>query len=352
MIMAGYLGVDVVRDGKYYFVSYNTEDMDRVAEYVKTMAGMGLPIWYDYGIAVGSEWSTTIANRIRDCEAVILFLSRNIFEKEQSFVHKEFEMARDYFDKKIYVVILDDIKKSEVPLRYISWWIDITHLQCIMAPQFTVNECAKNVLSAVGFEAEVAPLISEENDDDEDGDDEDALMELFDLINDTIIEENRAEEQVFMKNAVVKDGTLIKYTGTDSHVRIHEGITSIGRRAFANNQNLVGIEIPDSLTEIEEYAFDNCQRLMEVDIPEGVRSIGEHAFLYCTSLKKVTIPYTVEYIGGYAFAYCESLGDIVYRGTDSEWDNIEWGERIAQKAGIITLECTDRVVHNYLFIRY
>ena len=25
--MAGYLGVDVVRDGKYYFVSYNTEDM-------------------------------------------------------------------------------------------------------------------------------------------------------------------------------------------------------------------------------------------------------------------------------------------------------------------------------------
>ena len=37
------------------------------------------------------------------------------------------------------------------------------------------------------------PLISEAN--DEDGDDEDALMELFYLINDAIIEENRADEQ-------------------------------------------------------------------------------------------------------------------------------------------------------------
>jgi len=155
--MAGYLGVDVVKDGKYYFISYNTEDMDRVGEYVKALAGKGLPIWYDYGIEVGSKWEGTIAKRIHDSEAVVIFLSRNIFMKEQSFVHKEFEMARDFYDKKIYVVLLDDIKNQEVPERYVSWWIDIKHLQCIPAPNYSVEECADKLMAALGLAPIAAP---------------------------------------------------------------------------------------------------------------------------------------------------------------------------------------------------
>lgn len=50
-----------------------------------------------------------------------------------------------------------------------------------------------NILYAIGFEAEATPPISEAN--NVDGDDEDALMELFDPINNAIIEKNRADEQ-------------------------------------------------------------------------------------------------------------------------------------------------------------
>jgi len=152
--MAGYLGVDVVKDGKYYFISYNTEDMDRVSEYVKALAEKGLPIWYDYGIEVGSKWEGTIASKIHESEAVVIFLSRNIFEKEQSFVHKEFEMARDFYDNKIYVVLLDEIQNKEVPDRYVSWWIDIKHLQCIPAPSYSVDACAEKLIAALGFQPE------------------------------------------------------------------------------------------------------------------------------------------------------------------------------------------------------
>lgn len=240
-----------------------------------------------------------------------------------------------------------------MPIRYISWWIDITHLQCILAPRFSVDECAKTLLSEIGFKAEVeSKSVIEQVCDEEIDDEEDALMELFDLINDTIIEENQAKEEECMSNAVVKDGKLIKYNGNDSYVRIPDSITSIGRCAFHNNSNLIGIDIPDSVTEIEEHAFDGCKNLTEVHIPEGVKEISARTFQYCTSLRKLTIPSTVNYIGHYALYNCESLGIIRYQGTYSEWDRIEWGERVARMTDIITLECTDEVCHDYLFIRY
>lgn len=148
--MSGYLGVDVVNEGKYYFVSYNTEDMDRVTDYVRSLAGKGLPMWYDYGIQVGNEWEEVIAERIIGSEAVILFISRKIFEKEKSFVHKEYRVATRR-KKKIFVVLLDKIEIEEIPPRYEMWWDDIMQLQCIIAPNYSVGECADKLIGELGF---------------------------------------------------------------------------------------------------------------------------------------------------------------------------------------------------------
>ena len=76
--MARYLGIDVVNEGKYYFVSYNSEDADRVSEYMAALHSKGLPMWYDYGIEIGDKWSNTIAGKMSGSEAVIMFLSRQI----------------------------------------------------------------------------------------------------------------------------------------------------------------------------------------------------------------------------------------------------------------------------------
>ena len=107
--MARDLGVSYTNKQPYYFISYNKEDEKRVAKYAAELAKLNVPLWYDNGIKIGSEWENEIAERIDKCEAVIMFLSKNIFLKEKSYVHSEFELATNYSHKKVYIMMLDDI---------------------------------------------------------------------------------------------------------------------------------------------------------------------------------------------------------------------------------------------------
>ena len=148
--MSGYLEVDVVNEGKYYFVGYNSEDMAKVSKYVKALAEKGLPMWYDYGIQVGDLWEETISEKIVGSEAVILFVSHNVFKKEKSFMHKEYRVSTRR-KKKIFVVLLDDIKEEDIPPRYEMWWDDITGMQYIIAAQLSVDECVEKLIDEMGF---------------------------------------------------------------------------------------------------------------------------------------------------------------------------------------------------------
>ena len=126
--MARDLGVPFTEAQPYYFISYNSEDEDRVSAYAKALAENRVPMWYDNGIEIGSKFEMKIAEKIDKCEAVIMFLSKNIFLKESSYVHKEFRLATEGSDKTVFPVILDELKLSQVPTRYRSWWIDVTDL--------------------------------------------------------------------------------------------------------------------------------------------------------------------------------------------------------------------------------
>ena len=101
-------------------------------------------------------------------------------------------------------------------------------------------------------------------------------------------------------------------------VVLDEGITHIGRCAFAGLQGLSSITIPDSVTSIGEYAFESCGRLTSITIPDSVTSIGEYAFCGCTGLTSITIPNSVTTIGKYAFHDCTSLTDVYYQGTEDQ----------------------------------
>lgn len=143
-----------------------------------------------------------------------------------------------------------------------------------------------------------------------------------------------------------------------TEVKIKDGVTSIGTRAFENCKNLSSVKIPDSVTSIGSDAFDktpflnnegnwkdgmlfiddyliksentidgicaikpgtkviagsafsNCEHLSEVIIPSSVISIGDHAFFYCTGLTKITIPDSVTSIGVSAFENCKCLASV------------------------------------------
>lgn len=151
--MARYLGVEVSTSKDYYFISYNSNDTTAVSEYVKLMTDWKLPIWYDYGLTVGAKWEAELAERIRGCKAVVMFISKNVFKKEDSYVVTEYKLAIKFFKKPVYIVLLDEIDNSDVPIQYATWWLELNDLQCIQAFASSSSEtCAKDIMLALGVE--------------------------------------------------------------------------------------------------------------------------------------------------------------------------------------------------------
>lgn len=90
-------------------------------------------------------------------------------------------------------------------------------------------------------------------------------------------------------------------------VNIPNFVTSIGRFAFAGCENLFSVSIPSSVTVIDNGAFSVCFRLTSITIPNSIWAIGGGAFEGCSSLTTVTIPSSVTHIGDYAFYGCSGL---------------------------------------------
>ena len=98
-------------------------------------------------------------------------------------------------------------------------------------------------------------------------------------------------------------------------IEIGNGITSIGKAAFMNNEiDLVYVRLPKSIKIIGENAFYGTRSLEAVSLPEGLEKIGKQAFAFSgVDCKKgyYTIPKSVKYIGEDAF-------QIDYHGLRSE----------------------------------
>lgn len=150
--MAKNLGIPYTDEKPFYFISYNSEDESRVAEYAKWLVEYNLPVWYDNGLKIGEVWEKEIAEKIDECQAVIMFLSKKIFLKDDSYVHKEFELATEYSMKPVYVMMLDKIDKPDVPVRFRSWWISVSRLHCINVYEYSSpEECVKKLAESLGL---------------------------------------------------------------------------------------------------------------------------------------------------------------------------------------------------------
>ncbi len=61
----------------YIFISYAHKDTDQVFPILEQLQSRGYRIWYDDGIAPGSEWPENIAQHLNDCAMTMAFISPN-----------------------------------------------------------------------------------------------------------------------------------------------------------------------------------------------------------------------------------------------------------------------------------
>lgn len=155
--MACYLGFQPTDEKEYYFVSYNSEDVGKIGPIVQKLNDSAVPLWYDYGLEYGEKWESEISGRIKDAKAIIMFFTKGILDKEESYVRKEYNMATKFYEKKVYVVLLDKINKADVPYTIVPWWIDVESRHCIDASENgRIEILCEEIKKALKFEKNIS----------------------------------------------------------------------------------------------------------------------------------------------------------------------------------------------------
>ena len=92
---------------------------------------------------------------------------------------------------------------------------------------------------------------------------------------------------------MTEDGLTVRKIRKDNKnniIVIPEGVETIAKEAFKDNEVVEYVLLPQSLETIENYAFSKCTKLSYVGIPNVELSFGSNAFNGCKSLKKIDLP--------------------------------------------------------------
>ena len=90
----------------------------------------------------------------------------------------------------------------------------------------------------------------------------------------------------------------------------NDKLVSLGESAFTNCFSLTSVELPDSINSIGKSAFMGCDALASVKLSDTLSRIEDYTFSGCDSLTEINFGSSLEYIGNRAFAYCDQLTGI------------------------------------------
>ena len=99
-------------------------------------------------------------------------------------------------------------------------------------------------------------------------------------------------------------------------------VTVIRNSAFMYCSHLTDIIIPNSVSSLGASAFSGCSNLAMVALPEGLTELKSSVFKNCESMVSVNIPVSIATIRNDAFLGCNSLMEVIYLGTEEQWNNI------------------------------
>lgn len=107
------------------------------------------------------------------------------------------------------------------------------------------------------------------------------------------------------------DGTkLVRYMGNDTEVRVPEGATEIGEKAFFLCTWVKNVILPEGIRIIENKGFSTCTGLKRINLPDSLEVIGKSTFELCIGFPKVVFPKRLKELGDYAFWCCPFLKEV------------------------------------------
>lgn len=103
--------------------------------------------------------------------------------------------------------------------------------------------------------------------------------------------------------AIYCNGILVSYPSSqkDTSYTVKPNTKIIDEGAFAENECLQEVIIPDGVVMIRAYAFEGCYSLSKVDLPDTLLIIDNRAFALCYALSEISLPPNLYCIGRQAF---------------------------------------------------
>lgn len=111
----------------------------------------------------------------------------------------------------------------------------------------------------------------------------------------------------------VSYGSALDYQSRQKikEIVIEEGITEVGRSAFAGFKAVEKVSLASTVESIQGNAFMGCGSLTAINLPDSLESIGKGSFDSCESLATITLPNSLKTIEADAFRNCSALTSIV-----------------------------------------
>lgn len=90
-------------------------------------------------------------------------------------------------------------------------------------------------------------------------------------------------------------------------VVIPKNVENIEADAFSRCIDLETVEFLSDATMLAENIFSDCENLISVQLPKNLPFVPDGAFSYCSSLRSIELPKSVSMIGNNAFVGCRAL---------------------------------------------
>lgn len=115
----------------YIFISYAHKDSEKVFPILDELADRGYRIWYDAGIAPGSEWPEYIAEHLNNSEVVMAFVSPNSIASSNCRREVTFALSK----RKNFIGVI--IEPTEMSL---GMEMQLSAQQCVMKYNYSTDQ--------------------------------------------------------------------------------------------------------------------------------------------------------------------------------------------------------------------